>query len=144
MFTGNMNGTWKLFVFDDDGTGDQGVISGGYTINFDLGAPFCQSAPATVVVTVGQQFTITQMPASLVVCDGLIAWLGLTDELPNIYAGIQHIGCDDRLLTPALIDCHTHVVFAGNRAPCPGFPPPPCPVPRLPRTVPGISHAPRA
>ena len=54
--------------------------------------------------------------ASLVICDGLIAWLGQADELPNIYAGFQHIGCDDRLLTPALIDCHTHVVFAGNRA----------------------------
>jgi hypothetical protein len=33
MFTGDMNGTWKLFAFDDAG-GDAGSITGGYSITF--------------------------------------------------------------------------------------------------------------
>jgi hypothetical protein len=70
MFTGNYNGTWKLFVFDDDGTADQGVISGGYTINFDIGMPACTSPPRTVVVTVGLAATITQQPVNQTVCVG--------------------------------------------------------------------------
>ncbi len=35
MFTGDMNGTWKLFIVDDLG-GDIGTISGGYTITFNV------------------------------------------------------------------------------------------------------------
>jgi subtilisin-like proprotein convertase family protein len=30
----DVNGVWKLFVMDDDGSGDQGVINGGWDINF--------------------------------------------------------------------------------------------------------------
>jgi subtilisin-like proprotein convertase family protein len=87
LFTGNMNGTWKLFVMDDDGTANQGTISGGFTINFDLGAPSCPSAPTTVVVTVGQQITITQMPASQVVCVGAPAsfTVGVSGSGPFTY-----------------------------------------------------------
>lgn len=28
----------------------------------------------------------------------------------------QTLECNDKLITPGLIDCHTHLVFAGNRA----------------------------
>jgi imidazolonepropionase len=31
-------------------------------------------------------------------------------------SGAQITDCDGRLVTPALIDCHTHLVYAGNRA----------------------------
>ena len=69
-FTGNMNGTWKLFVFDDDGTGDQGMISGGYTINFDTVAP-CYSLPTYVPVTVGGlPISITAQPTDQTICTG--------------------------------------------------------------------------
>ncbi|MEM9223687.1 MAG: imidazolonepropionase [Pseudomonadota bacterium] len=34
----------------------------------------------------------------------------------NIPEGAQRIDGEGGLLTPALIDCHTHIVFAGNRA----------------------------
>ena len=71
--TGNLNGTWKLFVVDDDGTGDQGMISGGYTINFDIGAPFCTSPPTTVIVNVGQSTTITSQPVNRTVCSNGLA-----------------------------------------------------------------------
>ncbi len=45
-----------------------------------------------------------------------IAWVGPADAVPDIYrAGPVH-DLGGRLITPALIDCHTHVVFGGNRA----------------------------
>lgn len=67
-FTGNFNGGWRLFVFDDDGTGGQGAISGGYTINFDIGIPGCTSPPRSVVVTVGNAVTIVTQPANQTFC----------------------------------------------------------------------------
>ena len=46
---------------------------------------------------------------------GKIAWLGPESELPDHQAReIRTVG--GRWLTPALIDCHTHLVFAGDRS----------------------------
>lgn len=49
--------------------------------------------------------------------DGCIAWIGPEAELPDTLVGpqtdIQHLG--GRWVTPGLIDCHTHLVFAGDR-----------------------------
>ena len=52
---------------------------------------------------------------ALGVADGKIAWVGPESELPS---GIncRTLSIHNRWLTPALIDCHTHVVFGGNRA----------------------------
>jgi len=52
---------------------------------------------------------------SLGIADGKIAWVGPESELPS---GIncRTLSLRDRWLTPALIDCHTHVIFGGNRA----------------------------
>ncbi len=47
---------------------------------------------------------------------GVIVWRGAAMDLPPQYAGWGKRSFGDRLLTPALIDCHTHVVFGGNRA----------------------------
>lgn len=47
---------------------------------------------------------------------GRIAWVGGADEVPESYSQIDPVDFDGRLITPALIDCHTHLVFAGNRA----------------------------
>ena len=70
-FIGNLNGLWKLFVVDDDGTGDQGLITGGYTINFDTVAP-CFSPPTYVPVTVGLPIYITTQPINKTICtDGV-------------------------------------------------------------------------
>jgi imidazolonepropionase len=43
---------------------------------------------------------------------GLISWVGRSSDAP---AG-KRIDCGGRLLTPGLIDCHTHIVYGGNRA----------------------------
>lgn len=54
---------------------------------------------------------------ALVVEDGRIAWVGPRAELPDAMrqtAQLQDAG--GALLTPGLIDCHTHLVFGGDRS----------------------------
>lgn len=50
--------------------------------------------------------------------NGLIAWVGRRDELPadtsSLARHVEHL--DGALVTPGLIDCHTHLVFGGDRA----------------------------
>jgi imidazolonepropionase len=47
--------------------------------------------------------------------DGRIAFAGPRDDLPRGPA--RHtIDCEGRLITPGLIDCHTHLVHGGDRA----------------------------
>jgi imidazolonepropionase len=53
--------------------------------------------------------------AVIAVADGAIAWIGPAAELPAGKAA-ETRSMAGRWLTPALIDCHTHLVFAGNRA----------------------------
>lgn len=45
-----------------------------------------------------------------------IAWVGSAVDLPEVYQDFPTHDLGGRLVTPALIDCHTHVVFGGNRA----------------------------
>jgi imidazolonepropionase len=51
--------------------------------------------------------------AALAVKDGRIAWLGARAAAPA--AAAQH-DCGGAWMTPGLVDCHTHVVHAGNRS----------------------------
>ena len=49
--------------------------------------------------------------------DGRICFAGPQDELPAaLSAGAESIDCEGRWITPGLVDCHTHLVWAGNRA----------------------------
>ena len=54
--------------------------------------------------------------AAIVVEQGRIAYVGLQSELPEHYADYPTTDCENRLITPGLIDCHTHLIHAGNRA----------------------------
>ena len=56
--------------------------------------------------------------ASLVVENDRITWLGPNQQLPEKYktCAHRHIDCENRLVTPGLIDCHTHLVYGGHRA----------------------------
>ncbi|QPC43183.1 imidazolonepropionase [Kaustia mangrovi] len=49
--------------------------------------------------------------------DGRIVWAGPSDALDPALAGnARTVDCRGRLLTPGLIDCHTHLVHGGDRA----------------------------
>ncbi|HSA82738.1 MAG TPA: imidazolonepropionase, partial [Geminicoccaceae bacterium] len=52
---------------------------------------------------------------ALAIKDGRIAWLGAAVDLPKREAATVIDGRGG-WLTPGLIDCHTHLVFAGDRA----------------------------
>jgi imidazolonepropionase len=47
--------------------------------------------------------------------DGRIVYAGSADDAPAFEAA-QTIDCEERWITPGLIDPHTHLVFAGDRA----------------------------
>ncbi len=48
--------------------------------------------------------------------NGRITWVGAMAELPTDMSAVERIDCADRWITPGLIDCHTHLVYGGNRA----------------------------
>jgi len=53
---------------------------------------------------------------AIVISADRIKWVGVEKELPDEFAGIQGKNLEGRLVTPALIDCHTHLVYGGSRA----------------------------
>ena len=53
--------------------------------------------------------------AAVLIRDGRIAWVGRHDDLPSHQAA-QIERLDGRWITPGLIDCHTHLVFGGDRS----------------------------
>ena len=55
--------------------------------------------------------------AALAVRDGRIAWCGPDADLPAAaLVGSEVIDGEGRWITPGLVDCHTHLVYAGDRA----------------------------
>jgi imidazolonepropionase len=52
--------------------------------------------------------------AAIAVLDGYIAWLGPRTEAPDNVRELHDGG--GAWLTPGLVDCHTHIVHAGNRS----------------------------
>ncbi len=54
--------------------------------------------------------------AAIVVEQGKIAYVGPQSKMPALYADYPATNCENRLITPGLIDCHTHLIHAGNRA----------------------------
>jgi len=53
--------------------------------------------------------------AALVFEDNKITWVGAEQQLPDRFAKHDSIDCGQRLVTPGLIDCHTHLCFGGWR-----------------------------
>lgn len=78
---------------------DSKVIAGGPVATMCEGAPYGLIAEGAIVVS-----------------NGVIEWVGPLLELPDVYRDNEKFDVQGRLITPAFIDCHTHVVFAGNRA----------------------------
>ena len=57
----------------------------------------------------------TYTDAALAIKDGVIAWVGYEHDLPRCEAE-ESRSIGGRWITPALIDCHTHLVFGGERS----------------------------
>lgn len=53
---------------------------------------------------------------ALACTDGRIAWIGPMAQLPAGAAASREEDLGGALVTPGLVDCHTHLVFAGDRA----------------------------
>ena len=48
--------------------------------------------------------------------DGIIVYAGPAADAPTGLDGATRTDCAGRWITPGLIDCHTHLVYGGNRA----------------------------
>ncbi|MCC5982825.1 MAG: imidazolonepropionase [Rhodobacteraceae bacterium] len=53
---------------------------------------------------------------ALAIAGGRIRWAGSGADLPAEHAALPRHDMDGRLVTPAPIDCHTHLVHGGDRA----------------------------
>jgi len=81
-----------------------------------MSAPFVLTGltAATMAATDGGYGRIED--AAIVVAGDRIAWVGPLTDLPAAHRGHDRRDLGGRLVTPALIDCHTHIVHGGNRA----------------------------
>ena len=53
---------------------------------------------------------------AFVVDGGTIRWLGEDGQTPASGKAVRVVDVGGALVTPGLIDCHTHAIFAGSRA----------------------------
>jgi imidazolonepropionase len=69
------------------------------------------------VTTIDEQGQQLQDQA-IAIKDGKILWCGCLSTIPQELRDYAKVSeeCQGRLVTPGLIDCHTHIVYAGNRA----------------------------
>jgi imidazolonepropionase len=54
--------------------------------------------------------------AAIAAKDGRIVYAGPMAEMPAGWDAAERVDLDGRWITPGLIDCHTHIVYAGDRA----------------------------
>lgn len=55
-------------------------------------------------------------PLALAVADGVLRWAGPPGAVPAAWAGARVHDGGGALVTPGLVDCHTHLVYGGQRA----------------------------
>jgi len=101
----------------------------------DLSTPRIEAS--TVIRNIGQLVTVSQQPiagahgplqvidnAALAVHRGRIVWIGRDDEAEPMFqhqtggapGEISIVDAQGAVVTPGLVDSHTHLVFAGDRA----------------------------
>jgi imidazolonepropionase len=69
---------------------------------------------ADIVTMCGGEYHLIPQGA-MAVTGGKIVWIGPHKELPALYAS-REVVYQGGLITPGLIDCHTHLVFGGDRS----------------------------
>ena len=69
---------------------------------------------ATLATMVGGYGLIAD--AAVAMDDTSILWAGPLSALPEAHRTLPRHSAEGRLATPALIDCHSHIVFGGHRA----------------------------
>src|SRR5882762_3632419 len=106
-------------------------------MSLDPSQPPSRIQASMVIRNIGQLVTIAQQPmpeatgplqviehAAMAIHDGTIVWIGpdntteplfQTDEATNTQ-DISIIDAEGAVVTPGLVDSHTHLVFAGDRA----------------------------
>jgi imidazolonepropionase len=52
---------------------------------------------------------------ALAINDGKIVGVGKTDEILQRFQAAETIDASGKIVAPGFVDCHTHIVFAGNR-----------------------------
>lgn len=67
------------------------------------------------IATCDESMTVFEQGA-LLTRSGRIEWVGEASSLPEFRAPAEVRDLDGAWVTPGLIDCHTHLVFAGTRA----------------------------
>ena len=68
--------------------------------------------------TLIDKYGLSHKQQTLVIDGNLIAWKGDDDKLPHEFTKLATNveDCKQKLITPEFIDCHTHLVYGGNRA----------------------------
>src|SRR5262245_10127014 len=69
-----------------------------------------------LTLPVGQQGLSAVERGAVAAAGGRIAFAGPMSDLPSGWDAKQRVPLDGRWVTPGLIDCHTHLVYAGDRA----------------------------
>ena len=77
---------------------------------------WCNATLATMTAS-GTPFGLVSNGA-VGIQDGKIVWVGTQDNIPSaqLSSCTETFDCQGQLVTPGLIDCHTHLVYGGNRA----------------------------
>lgn len=70
---------------------------------------------AATMVAGGAPYGVIE-DAAILTRDGRIVWIGPRAELPGSVEAASVDRLDGRWVTPGLIDCHTHLVFGGDRS----------------------------
>ena len=53
---------------------------------------------------------------AVVTDNGTVSWCGSAGDIPSSMRSLPSTDLNGKLLTPALIDCHTHIIHGGHRA----------------------------
>lgn len=77
--------------------------------------PTCVWRNARLVPLTGEKLHIVEH-GTVVATGGRIVFAGPASEAPAVPTGTETVDLEGRLVTPALIDCHTHLVHGGHRA----------------------------